>query len=85
MEVKKKWWQSKTIGAAITLMLFSGVELLKQINFITSTAAQEAQIAYPAIENGIEQIKGNMWYSGIATLISALVIYFRATAKAAIG
>lgn len=85
MESKKKWWQSKTIGAAITLILVSGFKLLEQINFITSEAAQAAQVAYPQIESGIEQVKGQMWYSGIATLIGALVVYFRSTAKAAIG
>lgn len=82
---KKPWYKSKTIGAAITLVLVSGFKLLEQINFISNDAVQAANVAYPQIENGIQQVQGQMWYSGLATLIGALVIYFRSTAKATIG
>ncbi len=73
----KKWWQSRIIQLGVALILTAGSKLLQQIQFITDDQVQAAQDVYPQFESGIDQVQSGMWYSGIATLIGAAVIYFR--------
>lgn len=83
MEEQKKWWQSRTIQAAIALIVagitFAGVSF----GIVDPAQLDSATTVYPEVGNGIALIKGGQLFSGLSVIVGALVIYFRqkATAK----
>lgn len=81
MEETKKWWQSRTIQAAIALIVAGIAFLVVRFNIVDVAALESAANVYPEVSNGIALIQAGQWFAGISIIVGALVVYFRRGAQ----
>jgi len=81
MEQTKKWWQSRTIQAAIALIVAGIAFLVVRFNIVDVAQLEGAANVYPEVSNGIALIDAGQWFAGVSIIVGVLVIYFRNTTK----
>jgi len=84
MEQTKKWWQSRTIQAAIALIIGSVSFVAITTGFVDPSQLDQASTVYPEVKNGIELIKGGQLFAGFSAIVGSLVLYFRVKTSAKI-
>jgi len=73
----KKWFQSKVVRMALALMIGAGAFFLVSYNLIDPNDLANADNISPELQRGIDLIKGGQWLSGLTSIASALIAYFR--------
>ena len=85
MTETKKWWQSRTIQAAIGLIVAGLSFLVVRFNIVDVAQLESASTVYPEVSNGVALIQAGQWFAGIGVIVGALVVYFRIQARSRIN
>lgn len=85
MEQTKKWWQSRTIQAAIALIVAGIAFFVVRFNIVDISQLESASTVYPEVANGIALIQTGQWVAGGTIIAGALIIYFRNSTTRRIG